>query len=649
MSASPLEWRDTNKQSLVGQFARIRNLLERHISKDVGRPGPVAVSEPAPDKPPSPLDYLAEVFSLTHFERDLLLLCAAIELDSDFESLCETAHGEGDRARPTFGLALAVLPEAHWSAISPERPLRRWELVEVERGAGLASSPLRIDERILNFIVGVPHSDARLAGLAEATPWGVELAASHEAIARRVTSVWAERDAKSSPVAQLCGFEQGVKRAIARRAAELSGCSMLLVPARALPSAPAELERTIRLIERECYLLPACVLLECDGSERDESEREHAIARFIETVRASLVVSSVRRRPAMLRPLVTFDVGKPGVAEQRNAWIGAIGDDADFVDNLTAQFSLHTHDIHNIVETARTDAGAVVNTSGLYDSIWNGCRALARPKMEDLAQRIVAAPAWEDLILGEPQRSTLREMAMHVRHRSTVYQRWGFGWENARGLGVSALFAGASGTGKTMAAEVLARELRLDLYRIDLSSTISKYIGETEKNLRRIFDAAEESGSILLFDEADALFGRRSEVKDSHDRYANIEVSYLLQRVEAFRGLAILTSNLPEALDSAFLRRIRFIVHFPFPDAAQRAEIWRRMFPAETPTEGLDFTKLARLNVAGGNIRNIALQAAFNAVEASEPVRFQHLLRAARAEYRKLERPLPEKEIQGWL
>ena len=219
----------------------------------------------------------------------------------------------------------------------------------------------------------------------------------------------------------------------------------------------------------------------------------------------------------------------------------------------------------------------------------------------------------------------------------------------ARGLGVSALFTGPSGTGKTMAAEVLANELRLDLYRIDLSQVVSKYIGETEKNLRRVFDAAEEGGAILLFDEADALFGKRSEVKDSHDRYANIEISYLLQRMEAYRGLAILTTNMKEALDPAFLRRIRFVVQFPFPDAGQRAEIWRRIFPAAAPTADLSVDRLARLNVAGGNIRNIALYAAFLAAEAGEPVRMAHLLAAARAEYAKLERPLTEAEIGGWV
>jgi SpoVK/Ycf46/Vps4 family AAA+-type ATPase len=229
-----------------------------------------------------------------------------------------------------------------------------------------------------------------------------------------------------------------------------------------------------------------------------------------------------------------------------------------------------------------------------------------------------------------------------------VVDDWGFGARTSRGLGVAALFAGPSGTGKTLAAEVLAGALALDLYRVDLSQVVSKYIGETEKNLRQIFDAAEAGGVVLLFDEADALFGKRSEVKDSHDRYANIEVSYLLQRMESYRGLAVLTTNLKSALDSAFLRRLRFIVQFPFPDAGRRAEIWRRAFPAAAPTDGLDPARLAQLTVAGGVIHNISLSAAFLAAEAGEPVRMRHALQAARTEYAKLERPLTDAEVAGW-
>jgi SpoVK/Ycf46/Vps4 family AAA+-type ATPase len=211
------------------------------------------------------------------------------------------------------------------------------------------------------------------------------------------------------------------------------------------------------------------------------------------------------------------------------------------------------------------------------------------------------------------------------------------------------LFTGASGTGKTMAAEVLARDLRLDLYRVDLASVISKWIGETEKNLKQVFDAAEEGGVLLLFDEADALFGKRGEVRDGQDRYANIEVGYLLQRMEAYQGLAILTTNLKASIDPAFQRRLRFTVNFPFPDAAQREAIWSRVFPAATPTQSLDTRKLSQLNVTGGSIRNIALNAAFLAAEAGAPVEMAHLIQAARLEVPKMERSLSEAEIRGWV
>jgi SpoVK/Ycf46/Vps4 family AAA+-type ATPase len=280
--------------------------------------------------------------------------------------------------------------------------------------------------------------------------------------------------------------------------------------------------------------------------------------------------------------------------------------------------------------------------------MWDACRAAARPRMDGLAQRIEALADWPDLVLPAAQFDVLHSIVGQVRLRHRVYEDWGFASRGTRGLGISALFVGDSGTGKTMAAEVLARDLRLDLYRIDLATVVSKYIGETEKNLRRLFDAAEGSGAILLFDEADALFGKRSEVRDSHDRYANIEVGYLLQRMEAYRGLAILTTNMKQVLDPAFTRRIRFIVRFPFPDPNQRAAIWRRVFPADVPLDSIDASRLAQLDVAGGGIRNIAIGAAFLAAAQDEPVSMAHIAAAARTEYAKLERPLTEAETRSW-
>jgi SpoVK/Ycf46/Vps4 family AAA+-type ATPase len=275
-------------------------------------------------------------------------------------------------------------------------------------------------------------------------------------------------------------------------------------------------------------------------------------------------------------------------------------------------------------------------------------RIAIRPRLEGLAQRIEPKAGWDDLVLPDAQIRALHDLATHVRQRDRVYNDWGFGEKSARGLGISALFAGSSGTGKTMAAEVLARELNMDLYRVDLASVVSKYIGETEKNLNAVFSAAEHSDVILLFDEADALFGKRTEVRDSHDRYANVEISYLLQRMESYQGLAILTTNMKQSLDPAFLRRLRFVVQFPFPGAEHRAEIWKGVFPTQTPTEPLDFARLSQLNIAGGNIRNVALGGAFLAADRNEPVSMSHLAEAARSEYSKLERPLSDAESRGW-
>jgi SpoVK/Ycf46/Vps4 family AAA+-type ATPase len=359
------------------------------------------------------------------------------------------------------------------------------------------------------------------------------------------------------------------------------------------------------------------------------------------------------REPLSLwkRPAIRLDINKPSAAEQRSLWQESLGTMAPQlngqVERLVSQFNLGMQAIHATSAQVLTAESQEEESVGLM--LWDACRVQARSRLDDLAQRIDPVASWNDLVLPEPQLQSLRDIAAQVHQRTKVYEHWGFASKGARGLGISALFAGASGTGKTMAAEVLANELRLDLYRIDLSQVVSKYIGETEKNLRRVFDAAEQGGAVLLFDEADALFGKRSEVKDSHDRFANIEISYLLQRMEAYRGLAILTTNIKSVLDTAFLRRIRFSVQFPFPDAAQRARIWQSVFPASTPTNNLDMYKLARLNVAGGNIRNIALHAAFLAAHSNEAVRMTHLLYAARSEYAKLEKPLSEAESRDWI
>jgi SpoVK/Ycf46/Vps4 family AAA+-type ATPase len=330
--------------------------------------------------------------------------------------------------------------------------------------------------------------------------------------------------------------------------------------------------------------------------------------------------------------------------EQRDAWARILGPQAgDLPGVLARQFDLNLPTIEHVASTAAGEGPK--SPTELEDRVWSLCLASARPRLDTLAQRIEPKASWDDLVLPPADKDQLRRIAQQVRHRSTVYDTWGVGLKMNRGLGISALFSGMSGTGKTMAAEVIAQELKLNLYRIDLSGLMSKYIGETEKNLRKLFDAAENGGTILFFDEADALFGRRTEIKDSHDRYANIEVNYLLQRMEAYRGLAILATNMKSALDPAFVRRIRHILDFPFPSRADREEIWRRSFGPGVKTAELDWARLASMNLAGGSIHNIALNATFAAADADGVVTMPMVLDAARIEFRKLERLVNDAEF----
>ncbi|MDQ6851965.1 MAG: ATP-binding protein, partial [Actinomycetota bacterium] len=438
----------------------------------------------------------------------------------------------------------------------------------------------------------------------------------------------------------LSGSDAETRRALAAAAHARAGRALYAVAASELPAQAVDREPLARRWEREAALGAGVLLLELDDGA-EPAMRARAAA-FADAVRAPAVISAAEPPPPGRRAAVHVETRRPRPTEQRALWASALGPRASALngslDTLVAQFDLGSPAIDAISRGAGEEPG----------SVWDACRARARPRLGGLAKRIDAVAEWDDLVLPDGERAILREISAHVRSRAKVNDEWGFAAKCARGLGISALFEGPSGTGKTMAAEVLARALQLDLYRIDLSQVVSKYIGETERNLRVVFDAAESGAAILLFDEADALFGTRTEVKDSHDRYANIEVSYLLQRMESYRGLAILTTNAPDAIDTAFLRRLRFIVRFPFPGEAERTEIWERVFPERTPTAGLDHAALGRLNLAGGHIRNIALGAAFLAADEDGPVRMGHLARAARRECLKLGRPLAESEVASW-
>ncbi|MEL7227232.1 MAG: ATP-binding protein, partial [Cyanobacteria bacterium J06576_12] len=391
-------------------------------------------------------------------------------------------------------------------------------------------------------------------------------------------------------------------------------------------------------------------LIDCDGTYPADAGRETAIALLLESLSTPVLLSSNDKKPVLRRAVITVELPSLTYAEQTDLWQTSLGESAALpnghVNGLATQFNLSPTAIRTACHQLRVSEPETGEEAA--STLWHLCRAQARPNLDDLAQRIDAKATWEDLVLPDRQQAVLSDIATHLKQRSRVYQDWGFASKGDRGLGISALFYGESGTGKTMAAEVLANGCQLDLYRIDLSSVVSKYIGETEKNLRRIFDAAETGGAILLFDEADALFGKRSEVKDSRDRHANIEVSYLLQRMEAYQGLAILTSNLKDSIDKAFARRIRFMVQFPSPERAARAEIWRRIFPKAAPVRNLNYEKLGQLKIAGGNIRSIALSTAFIAAEEGAAIEMRHVYKAAQREYMKLERLLTTEETRDW-
>jgi hypothetical protein len=651
MTATATAWAAANQRYLTAALDVVRTALERHpAGGEESREREQALALAAAALPaPSALEALSEAFGLSPFERDLLLLCAGTELDASIAALCASAHGEPARTYPTFGLALAALPDPHWSALVPAAPLRRWHLLGIGHGTTLTDSPLRINERVLHYLAGVQHLDERLADLVEPLPAPGELPASQDAVVAELLRLWADPDRTGGwSLIQLCGPDAAARRGVAAAACARRGLALHALPADAIPATLTEQENLRRLWERESLLGGSALLVDAATLDAADGTQLAGVGRFLDRVGGPVMLAIGEPLRTLQRPAVLLDVNRPTAAEQHALWVEALGPLArrmnGQIDTVVAQFDLSA----TTIRAAATQVGAGQGADPpeqLGHLIWNACRRQARPRLDDLAQRIQSAATWGDLVLPEASLLLLQEAVAHVRHRTRVYDTWGFSRKGSRGLGITALFSGGSGTGKTMAAEVLANELRLDLYRIDLSAVVSKYIGETEKNLRRVFDAAEEGGAILFFDEADALFGKRSEVRDSHDRYANIEVSYLLQRMEAYRGLAILATNLKSGLDTAFLRRIRFIVQFPFPDASQRAEIWRHVFPAELPVADLDPEQLARLNVPGGSIRNIALNAAFLAAAAGEPVHMAHLLRAARGEYAKLEKPLTATEL----
>jgi len=702
-----LDWALANQRFLTAEFALLAARLGTP-EPDAG-PAPVAMAEAlaaarAAMPQPAAIDQITAVFGLSGFERQVLLLLAGVAMDSCLARL--VPRPSFSVALSVFpGAHWSAL-----APLAPLRAWRLVELDETERAGapGPANARLRLDERILHHLAGVNQLDARLAPLLQAQAPPTLMAPGHAAQTDRLAlllracaarlseghsagrsvgssvgrSVGRSADHSANParpaVLLLHGQDADGRRDVAAAVATRCGLELFALALADIPAAAAEQEALAVLWQREAALLPAALLIDAEENGPRPAEGDPATAggaaasgaTFVRRVMGPgrLVMVSARD-PLSVPALAQALIDKPDAADQRALWHAALqaaGADASpalhaQVQQVSSQFRLGAAAIQRQAHAlarpypaepdagAQTDVDADAGAEAANVDLWLACRDLARPRLDELARRVQPRATWCDLVLPPPQLAALRQLVAQVRQRQRVHEDWGFAAQASgpRGLGISALFCGDSGVGKTLASEVLALELGLDLYRIDLSGVVSKYIGETEKNLRRVFDAAEDGGALLLFDEADAIFGKRSEVKDSHDRYANLEVSYLLQRMEAYRGLAVLTTNQRAALDPAFMRRLRFVVQFPLPDAAQRELLWRGAFPCATPRQGLDTAALARLQLSGGQIRNIALSAAFMAADAGSPVRMDHVTLAARQEVGKQERTLPEAQLQG--
>ncbi len=620
-----------------------------------------------------PIVHLSQIFQLTPFEQDCLLICLAPELNRKYDRLYAYLQDDVTRKRPSVDLAmnLQLLSRetrlAARSVFDPEAPLLRFRLLRMHDGldgvAPLISRFLSLDDRMVNFLLGRNQIDTRLE---PATKWYEQQLDFEPAVnqeqqqsIRSLVHSHFKRASKQNVMIGCHGSYGSGRKAFARVLAGDLGFPLLVADVGRMQE--GSFEETIWLLGREALLQSA--LLGLDNFECllvDDVNARCRLEALLEMSRVcSWLIVFFSNRPwnaqKWLKDSIFIDLHfpVPDAGARKKVWksisskSGQPSNDLDF-SALASKFRFTEGQMRDAFNGAHNLARLRSEESEITtEDLEAACRAQSSQKLGTLARKIKPINRWDDIVLPENLIEQLGEMCQRVIHRSRVLGDWGFGRKLSLGKGINALFAGPSGTGKTMATEIIANELGLDLYKIDLSGVVSKYIGETEKNLDRVFEAASDANAILFFDEADALFGKRSEVRDSHDRYANIEISYLLQKMEEYEGLAILATNLKANLDESFTRRLAFTVHFPFPDEASRRCIWEKIWPAEMSLDrDVDIDCLARqFKLSGGNIKNIALASAFLAAEDDSPVTMSHLMHATGREYQKLGKPLNSQEL----
>ncbi len=635
------------------------------------------------------LPRLTELFNLRPFEVDVILICLAGELDIRYEKLYSYLQNDVTKRRPTVDMVINLLCRSMEERLRaresflPGAPLLRNQLVHLGGDGPDTQQPLlsrfvKVDERVISFLLGSDEIDPRVQDFSKIIEPKMSfkdllLPGDNKDTLMELTGSPSRIGVPRVPMMLFFYGPYGTgKKSAAEAVSRELGTSLLVVDMKTMMDrvrngnrngeSPSEI---LGLILREGILQNSAMYLEGfdslikDRDAGDSRSTRVAVTRLIQELDSfpNWVFLSGETQWELTGALenhgfISLAFPMPSFVFRKQLWKSFlngrynynISDDVD-IDTLASKFNFSGGQIRDAIFTAYNiavargqDGGVDGGVSGLsMDDLYQGCKAQSNKKLTTLARKVVPHYTFEDIVLPEDRKAQLKEVCGHIKYRSVVYADWGFDKKFSYGNGLNILFSGSSGTGKTMAAEIIAGEAKLDLYKIDLSCVVSKYIGETEKNLSKIFKEAETSNAILFFDEADALFGKRSEVRDSHDRYANIEINYLLQKMEEHEGTVILASNFKKNIDDAFLRRMHFTIEFPFPDEKSRERIWRNIFPQETPLgRDIDFRFLAKFKITGGNIKNIALCAAFLAAGDSGVVRMEHIIRATKREFQKM-------------
>lgn len=607
------------------------------------------------------LPLLSDIFHLNSFEIDVLLICLVSELKLPYEQIYSYLQNDITKKRPTVDLVIKLLCQNVEERIkarinfSPSSPLLENHLIYLSNNGNddhstLLSRSIKVDERIISFLLEFDEIDPRIKNFStiiNSQRTIKDLILPENAIALIDKIKWYFQT-NNHQIFFLTGPYGTGKKTVAEMVSNEFDMPLLIVDSKALLEDGSY--EMLDLVLREALLHKASIYFEgFDAVVKDTSSKVSplSVIKKMDQFPNWIFLSGEQswEPPCVFNNhgFISLKLPLPDANERKMLW-EAFLDGYDLsgdvnLGEISSKFKLSGGQIKDAIFTAdqiakfRSDDNFAISLSDLYQ----GCKIQSNQNLSSMAKKIDPRYTWEEIILPTDVKEQLKEISSHVTYRGTVYSDWGFNRKLSLGKGLNIFFSGTSGTGKTMAAEIIAREVGLDIYKIDLSSMVSKYIGETEKNLQKIFREAETSNAILFFDEADALFGKRTETRDSHDRYANIEVNYLLQKMEEHEGIVILATNFKNNIDDAFLRRIHFAIEFPPPDEKSREQIWKNIFPLDTPIEGdIDFVFLSKFKITGGNIKNIALSAAFLAASNSSIVKIEHLIKATKREFQKM-------------